>query len=294
MDGDITSQEKQVLDTQRASHIIEQYYCQRWNVSMEYLSTLNWEVYTKVYRQSAPNIQRYIIKLMTGWLPVHHHMNKMLQEKRTCPLCSKDETIAHLFRCEHRDEWRISLMTNCETQLTKLKTTTTVHQQILQYLNNLFKDQHTDSTLHPFMIFAGLLPNIWNNNNNNDPSRKTHNNQRWETQISKWFVQQGHNLWHLRNDQVHDDNDEPNTTDLFLNQKIDKIYKLQEAISHYDKKLFQHPIEERYKLPTKQKMEWIEQTTKTIYQCIADHHKNMMTGQQDIRQFFNKQKKEDK
>ena len=49
VDGDITSQEKHVLDTQRASHIIERYYCQRWNVTMEYLSTLHWEVYTKVY-----------------------------------------------------------------------------------------------------------------------------------------------------------------------------------------------------------------------------------------------------
>ena len=94
----------------------------------------------------------------------------------------------------------------------------------------------------------------------------------------------------LRNSQVNKDKEEVTTTDLLLNQKIDKLYQLQDEVSHYDRKLLQQPIEERYKLPKKQKIEWIEQTTKTIYQCMADHHKNMTTGQQDIRQFYKTKK----
>ena len=97
-------------------------------------------------------------------------------------------------------------------------------------------------------------------------------------------------MWQLRNTQAHEDNTEPSTTDVLLNQKIDKLYQLQDEISHYDKNIFHKPIEERYKLNRKQKIDWIDQTTKTLYKCMADHHKNMTSGQKDIRQYFQKQK----
>jgi len=66
------------------------------------------------------------------------------------------------------------------------------------------------------------------------------------------------------------------------------LYQLQDEVSHYDRKLLQQPIKERYQLSKKQKIEWIEQTTKTLYHCMVEHHKNMTSGQKDIRQFLYK------
>ena len=40
----------------------------------------------------------------------------------------------------------------------------------------------------------------------------------------------------------------------------------------------------------KQKRQWIEETTKTVHQCIKAHHQKMKTGQKDIRKYFGKRK----
>ena len=79
---------------------------------------------------------------------------------------------------------------------------------------------------------------------------------------------------------------EDTTTDKMLNQKIEKLYRLQDEISHYDRNLFQIPIEDRYNLSKKQKLEWIDQTTQMVYKSLADHHKHMTQGQTDIRDYF--------
>ena len=84
---------------------------------------------------------------------------------------------------------------------------------------------------------------------------------------------------------MHEDQEEP-VSDLLLNQKIEKLYRLQDDLSHYDRNIFQQPIEEKYRLTNKQKTEWIEQTTQTVYKCIAEHHQNMTQGQTDIRKYF--------
>ena len=67
----------------------------------------------------------------------------------------------------------------------------------------------------------------------------------------------------------------------FFNQtlKIEQLYKLQPDLTKHDRKLFDTPIEERYKLSEKIKIQWIEETTKTIQKSIAEQQQKMSTGQ---------------
>ena len=135
-------------------------------------------------------------------------------------------------------------MHNCDKQLRELKSTTKVQQQIIQDLTTLLTDQTTDSPFHQYTVFAGLLPLRWAQHQVTGSPMLTISQHQWAMKRSKWLVQQGYDLWNLRNSQVHADNDELTTTDLLLNQKIDKLYQLQDEVSHYDKKLLQQPIEE--------------------------------------------------
>ena len=75
-----------------------------------------------------------------------------------------------------------------------------------------------------------------------------------------------------------------------LNKKIHQLYRLQEEISFQDRDIFYQPIENRLQMNEKQKMTWIEQTTKTMKVSMEEHRKKMEDGQKDIRQFFQKQK----
>ena len=111
--------------------------------------------------------------------------------------------------------------------------------------------------------------------------------QLWALKLSKWFTQQGFDIWILRNQQVHDKDD---TTPLHqrLNHQIDQLYKLQDDLPATDRTLFDTPIEERYNLPEKFKKTWISETTKTVQTSLKEHQQKMSSGQKDIRTYFSK------
>ena len=108
-DGDITSNEKLMLETLWPTYRIEQYYLSRWQITPSDLQQMAWGTYEKNYQKAIPTIQKYIIKLITGWLPVHHHLNKITPAKNKCYLCQSEETIAHIYQCPHRHQWRQKL-----------------------------------------------------------------------------------------------------------------------------------------------------------------------------------------
>ena len=66
------------------------------------------------------------------------------------------------------------------------------------------------------------------------------------------------------------------------------MYRLQNEIGYHDRDLFQKPIDERLQLPERQKVAWIEHTTKTMKVSMEDYAQKQKTGQRDIRQFFGK------
>ena len=173
------------------------------------------------------------------------------------------------------------------TKLRSLHTPQTLYHIIIQHLQEILEPSTQNNHFFHFTIFAGLLPLQWQPTDEiTNPSVYHKAPHQWTIKFSPWLTKQGHNLWQLRNRQAHDDQDEQ-VSDLLLNQKIAKLYRLQDDLSHYDRNIFQQPIEEKYCLTTKQKTEWIEQTTQTVYKCIAEHHQKMTQGQTDIRNFFN-------
>ena len=163
------------------------------------------------------------------------------------------------------------------------------HQILSQHITNLFTHSQQYHHFHHFTIFAGLLPKSWTTQastpgeHHNIPQ---HSPDTWSTKFSNWLTLQGHEIWKLRNTQVHDNESETSTTDHQLNQKIQRLYDSQTEMGYHDRDIFHQPIEERLALSTAQKMTWIEQTTSTIQKSIEEHKTKMKTGQTDIRKFL--------
>ena len=110
IDGAITGTEQQILMSNWTTYHLEQYYAHRWETTIQQLQNYDWQTYVTIHANMPVSIQKYMVKLMTGWLPVYHHTNKMMTAKQLCPLCQNEETIAHLFQCHHRQHWRQQLV----------------------------------------------------------------------------------------------------------------------------------------------------------------------------------------
>ena len=104
--------------------------------------------------------------------------------------------------------------------------------------------------------------------------------------MSAWLTNQGQELWYARNKTIYDKEDTINHMEKQLNMKIRQLYELQNSIGYHDRDIFSQPIEDRLSLSAKQKMNWIEQTTKTMKISSEDYEDKQTSGQRDIRQFF--------
>ena len=141
-----------------------------------------------------------------------------------------------------------------------------LHDTIVSHVTRLTTQQTTNMQHHPYVIFAGLLPLSWTQSTSpttgSQQDRSTINN--WASQFSAWMIKQGYEAWMLRNKQIHKDDDNTSTIHQYLNNKIRQLYQLQGEIGYHDRDIFSRPIEDRLNLSEKQKMTWIDQTTKTI------------------------------
>ena len=114
---------------------------------------------------------------------------------------------------------------------------------IRQEFHNILHDHQTYQHFHHFKYFAGLIPRDWNCLAQYQPTvTKTTN---WATKLSWWLIQQGYDLWLLRNQQ-NNDKDELSPVHKRLNDEIAALYKYQHDILSHDRGLFAVPIEERY------------------------------------------------
>ena len=214
----------------------------RWNYTSYQLQQYDWHTYHKIYTTSTHSIQVFMVKILAGWLPVRHQLNKMSTDQQTCPLCTEDETIAHLFQCPHRKQWQQQFLHQLTGKLQQLK----ISQELQQHIHHNFTErlENTDQfcTLSDFTIFAGLLPLQWKiQDQQTHASQHTKVNNRWFKQFGIWLTQQSHELWLQRNNTVHKNNTKNTTTDNILNQRIQFLYQLQDQVGHHDRAIFDIP-----------------------------------------------------
>ena len=157
-DGEITSSKKVILETHWSTYLLENYYLKRWEIPLSEFKQLDWKSYEINYKKASPTLQKYIIKLLTGWLPVLHQVNKMTAAPTYCPHCDNDETIAHIFQCKHREKWKTTFEQNLHEQLIQQHTPFELILEIRQYFHDLLYDHQNYQHFHHFKLFAGLIP----------------------------------------------------------------------------------------------------------------------------------------
>jgi len=187
-----------------------------------------------------------------------------------------------MFQCQRRQQWRHQFENKLLHQLQTLNTSSEDQEDIQQNIYNILNDNQQHQHFHHFKMFGGLLPIRWGRttNNTNGSSKYT----LWQVKMSRWFTQQGHELWLQRNQQNKPQEDNTPLQQR-LHQQIQKLYALQDEVPYLDKTLFDTPIEERLQMTDKRQQIWIDETTKTVQKSMAEHTEKMSNGQTDIRQF---------
>jgi len=167
---------------------IEKYYMDRWNCNHHHLKNLDWSTYDINFQSLRPSLQVFSIKTMSGWLPVRHHLNKMTTEQFTCPLCTQDETVPHLFQCPERKLWQKQFIQQLEDKLESWKTPTPLRNLLLTHYQHLIYDTDTHHHIRQFTVFVGLFPNTWKHQYSSDCQCPTNIMNQWARRLGKWVT----------------------------------------------------------------------------------------------------------
>jgi len=73
---------------------------------------------------------------MTGWLPVRQRLNEQLQEELSCPFCEQEVSIAHLYQCHSRKQWRRNLFYQIKQALNDFLTPNHVQHTVINYIKD--------------------------------------------------------------------------------------------------------------------------------------------------------------
>ena len=141
--------------------------------------------------------------MLTGWLPVKHHLNKMSTGNSQCHLCTQNETIAHLFQCLKRKQWKRQFQAQLDQYLEKIHTPIYLRTIITTHVADVITNTDEYTHFKHFTIFAGLLPRRWKETLVNKTTSSTPNSDKWIRQLGKWLLTQGHELWLTRNNSLH-------------------------------------------------------------------------------------------
>ena len=268
------------------------YYVTRWNIPFRQYDTYNWKVFESTNKKLSESEKRYVVKLLTRWLPVGHNLNKYSTVTHACPFCHHNETVYHLFQCPQNPSTQDTFLNKLDKHLQKTGT-----DQFLQILiMNTFREGFQtpilpgESTPHWYIACAGLLPKAWTETHtmHMEPVQ-AHNeatkHKKWSAQLSYWLIQNSHQIWQTRNNKLHNSKQQ-DMTQSQLHKHVTELYLQQHQLLPTDQKMFHLPLEQRLQQPFHTLQQWFRQTYDTTQRCIQHSKMLVNQGQTDIRKFF--------
>ena len=167
---------------------IQDYYTDRLQLSIKRLQSINWQAFRIARKRFRPEEQAFATKLITRWLPTGHRTEKYGSIVTGCHRCGEDETVDHLFRCQHRREWRVEFLARLDNHLKATDTSHDVRSALLLGITQWLDPDHSTTAALPIsttlectqsqndigwnLVMAGLLSKT------GEPIKKNTTNQK--------------------------------------------------------------------------------------------------------------------
>ena len=168
--------------------------------------------------------KRFVIKMLTKWIPVGHNLNKYSTTKHKCPFCEEDETVYHLFQCSLKPLKNAKFITQLEDHLQQIDTDQFLQAIIIQHFRaGIDTPQNTgEQTPIWYLASAGLIPLEWTQSQtqfmNKGQSSNISTGHTWTHSLAYWLIQKSLLIWKHRLHRPHS------------NQKISQFHQYATAL----------------------------------------------------------------
>jgi predicted Rdx family selenoprotein len=254
-------------------------------------------------------VRTFSTKLLIGWLATGTRMEKYGNRITDCHRCGGVETVDHLFRCpENRDLFN-TFLTDLKSFLVLIKTKPAIMDDMVngiqlwaseenasgfcasQRMTQRYRDS-AQTRIGFNLLLRGILTSDWSERQQvylidvNGGVRGTEADT-WSSKLSTWLINQAHDLWKARNEELHrpmaPDNSQIARAALELQERVRELYDQKDDVNFQDRDLFEIPLESRLQHSVSIMRAWVESTSKTLGICIEDFATATARGNSDIR-----------
>jgi hypothetical protein len=279
---------------------LQTYYMHRFKLNAHQLHNINWAgIQLARQTMSQPEV-KFIIKRTTDWLPVGHNMEKQKHIITNCHRCNGHETFEHLYICNENLDDRTAFLTNLTTTLKSANTSPDIQKAITHgacaWLNfpqpnpipeSLQSTYDTQTIVGWKLFFKGLLVQQWSQHQQafiDIHSTSSHyTGDTWNKQICKFLLQQAHQMWISRCNEVHANSDTNNISkaNQEANAQLKRIYDSALTLpTHNQQSIFHTPLTEHIAKGTRHIRQWITRNAAIIRHMTsqtAQHHSGQLT-----------------
>jgi predicted Rdx family selenoprotein len=285
------------------------YLIDRWGLDAGDIYNINWAGYRLARNRMTLAVRTFSTKLLIGWLATGTRMEKYGNRLTDCHRCGGVETVDHLFRCpENRDLFN-TFLTDLQSFLVLIKTKPAIMDDMVNgiqlwaseenasgfWASQRVTQRYRDSAQTRIgfnLLLRGILTSDWSERQQaylidvNGGVRGTEADT-WSSKLSTWLINQAHDLWKARNEELHrptaPDNSQIARAALELQERVRELYEQKDDVNYQDRDLFEIPLESRLQQSVSIMRAWVESTSKTLGICIEDFATATARGNSDIR-----------
>lgn len=284
---------------------LQDYYCERWKLSIMELHTINWAGMRMARGKLTTGKKAFSIKLLIGWLAVGDRLKLYGNQITECTFCKEEENSDHILLCKSRKDSFETTLEKFNKYLKEIKTAPRITCALIIGLKQwgaikIRKNSMPHSSLLHAMIeqsnigwnlsTRGLFSKAWSSEQEKFyiSINNTTLGDSWSSNISLWWINEVYSIWNLRNQDIHCSTVIESREEKETKEQVKLLYDQIYNISMYDRNMLKMPITDRLQQHPESLKIWLYMNKVTINLSVKEYLKKLTSGQQDIRKFCRK------
>jgi hypothetical protein len=215
----ISSNEQNILRWRYSEFKLQEYYSDKFGIKINNFSKINWAA-LRIAREKLHQGQKtFSIKHAIGWLATGNRMQMQGRILSACIQCGDNETTDHIYQCPQRVEKVTEIAQNFENFLHGINTHTSIAMALTTGLKcwvlitetqlatkdpDIIKAFQAQEEIGWHLLVRGFVATKW------AEIQELRSDQidscigdSWCSKVSAWWIQQSHELWIIRNKELH-------------------------------------------------------------------------------------------
>ena len=200
----LTSDEKTTARWKWPEFMIQDYYCDKFDLTLDELHTIDWYTLKQTREKMTPTLQTFSIKYAINWLPTGSRLELQGELVTQCIHCGNYEDTYHLLQCLKRKETLPEMVERFAKELDDCKTDPRLKRTLLYHIATYLREKRLapksnvkahqtavdeQNKIGWYNFTKGIWSKRWRSIQEEYEERQGIKKNNWAIKIMNWWIQ---------------------------------------------------------------------------------------------------------